>query len=190
MKRICAWCGKDMGVVEDSRHPDSEVSHGMCSSCADNLGCQNGMPFQRYLDSLPLPVLVVDANVVVMGMNRSISRLLNRESDATVGRLGGDVFECAHARRPEGCGKTVHCSGCAIRRTVTRTYETGEPQFNVPATLRRDDPESRSEVALSITTIKTGDIVVLRIEGLSPAPAGGGAADRSESGGPAGGGGS
>ncbi|HNY66709.1 MAG TPA: hypothetical protein PKM41_14850 [Deltaproteobacteria bacterium] len=34
MRRICAWCGRDLGRVETSLYPDSIVSHGICSTCA------------------------------------------------------------------------------------------------------------------------------------------------------------
>jgi hypothetical protein len=34
MKRICAWCGGDLGMIETALYPDSTVSHGICPGCA------------------------------------------------------------------------------------------------------------------------------------------------------------
>ena len=164
MKRVCAWCTKEMGAVEGSSHPDTEISHGICGSCADNFTFQQGVPFQRYLDSIPVPVLAVDRFVVVKAVNRKACDMLGKEPREIVQHLGGNVFECAHARLPEGCGRTIHCSGCVIRKSVTRTFETGEPQISVPATLRRRDPDHPSAVVLFITTVKSGDMVMLRVD--------------------------
>lgn len=34
MKRICAWCKKELPETEDeSADPDFSVSHGMCEEC-------------------------------------------------------------------------------------------------------------------------------------------------------------
>ena len=70
MKLICAWCRQDIGRVEGSKLSDSEISHGICESCHDNIMFQQGVPLQKYLDSLPLPVLVVNDDVVVQAANR------------------------------------------------------------------------------------------------------------------------
>jgi hypothetical protein len=164
MKRVCAWCTKEMGTVESSNRPDSEISHGICANCVDNFKSQQGVPFQRYLDSIPVPVLAVDRHVVVKAVNRKACDVLGKDPREIVQHLGGNVFECAHARLPEGCGGTIHCSGCVIRRSVTRTFETGEPQISVRATLRQGDPDHPSGVVLFITTVRSGDVVMLRVD--------------------------
>ncbi len=164
MKRVCAWCGKGMGTVAGSKHPDDVLSHGICESCVDNLTFQLGAPLETYLDSMPLPVLVVDGHNIVKAVNEKGCKVLGKERREIVQHLGGNVFECAHARLPEGCGRTVHCSGCAIRRSIMRTYETGESQSMVPATLSRGEDDDASAVALTITTVKMGDLVLLRVD--------------------------
>ncbi len=164
MKRVCAWCAREMGTVEGSRHPDTEISHGICEDCVDNLAFQQGVMFQRFLDSIPVPVLAVDRHVVVKAVNRKACDVLGKNPQEIVQHLGGNVFECAHARLPEGCGRTIHCSGCVIRKSVNRTFETGEPQVSVPATLRRGDPDHPSAVVLFITTARSGDVVMLRVD--------------------------
>lgn len=164
MKRVCAWCSQEMGTVEGASRPDTETSHGICDRCLDNFTFQQGVPLQQYLDSLPLPVVAVDRHVVVKAVNAEACRVLGKEPREIVQHLGGNVFECAHARLPEGCGGTVHCSGCMIRRSVRRTFETGEPQVGVPAKLRHGD--AGAAVALSITTVKAGNVVMLQVDGL------------------------
>lgn len=43
MKVICAWCGKDLGTVEDSSGQGG-VSHGMCADCAKKFREDAGLP--------------------------------------------------------------------------------------------------------------------------------------------------
>jgi hypothetical protein len=168
MKQVCAWCRKEIGRIESSIYPDSEVSHGICRSCYDNLTFQQGVPLPDYLEAFPLPVLLVDSYAVVKAVNSKACEVLGKDPREIVQHLGGNVFECAYARLPEGCGKTIHCSGCTIRRAVMKTFETGEPQSMVPATLNRGKPDNISKIALSITTLKWGNIVILRVDTMGP----------------------
>jgi len=159
VKRMCAWCGREMPPKFGE---ESRISHGICELCADDIFSNTAIPLQRYLDKLPEPVLVVDGDVSVSFMNQSAERLTGKTTDAAPRRKGGEVFDCAHSHLPEGCGRTIHCSGCVIRRSVTATYTTGEPRVQVPASLRRLDADG--EVALTITTVKAGDTVLLRVD--------------------------
>jgi hypothetical protein len=163
MRHVCAWCLKDMGPVKESIHPDNEISHGICSSCRDNVIFQEGVSLQRYIDSFAIPIFVVDGNVTVTAVNRRACEVLGKEPTAIVQHLGGDVFECEHSRLPEGCGKTIHCSGCTIRKTVTKCFATSKPQSMIPAYLNPDSPSSK---ILSITTVKVADMVMLRVDHL------------------------
>jgi hypothetical protein len=45
------------------------------------------------------------------------------------------------------------------------TFETGEPQVLVPATLRRHVPSRSNSIAMTVTTIKRGDTVVVLLSG-------------------------
>ena len=74
---------------------------------------------------------------------------------------GGEALACVHSRLPEGCGKTVHCRECAVRRTVGEVARTGRPKERVPAYL--DTPEGRTDLRLSAKPAKAG-IVQVTIE--------------------------
>jgi hypothetical protein len=153
-----------MGPVKGSIHPDTDISHGICSSCRDNAIFQEGVPLQRYIDSFAIPIFVVDGNVRVTAVNRMACEVLGKEPTAIVHQLGGNVFECEYSRLPEGCGGTIHCSGCTIRRTVTKCFKTGEPQSMVRAYLNPDSPSSKR--TLFITTMKVANVVMLRVDHL------------------------
>ncbi|MEW5736158.1 MAG: PAS domain-containing protein [Thermodesulfobacteriota bacterium] len=172
MLRICAWCGAKLsnspgGTAEPSDYP---ITHGICPPCADNLVFQAGVDLGRYLDSLEVPVVVVDGDAVVQTANDAARAMLGKELARIEGRRGGDVFECSYARLPGGCGRTEHCSACAIRRSVTETLETGKAKSMVEAYLNQDSEEGAIRHRLIISTEKVGGVVFLRVDGLDPDP--------------------
>ena len=117
-----------------------------------------------FLDSLKLPVVVINQAGTIVTGNDQAKTLLRKGLPEIEGYKGGEVFECAYARLPEGCGNTMHCSGCTIRRTVMETYETGRSLVRVPAMLCRNTPEDPEIIKLLISTEKLTDLILLRID--------------------------
>jgi len=166
MKSVCAWCGRPLRDVP-SASGDRWITHGICADCRDQVLAEMGVPLHDFLDALPQPVIVVDGDAVVVATNAPAREMAGNGAPDKKPLLG-DVFECVNAKRPEGCGRTVHCSGCTIRRTVEHTFETGEARLRVPATLTAGpDGEEPEEVGLWITTEKVGGRVLLRVDARS-----------------------
>ena len=160
LTRICAWCqtvmpsmGEDAGVV----------THGICMSCVHTLVSDLPVSLEHYLNNLTVPVVAMDGDGVATLANLKAKKLLSKSSEQIVNWRGGDVFDCVHAQSPEGCSRTIHCSGCVVRNCIERTHRTGEPQVMIPATLKHGDPDSPSAIALTITTVKRGEVVLLMI---------------------------
>ncbi|MGE5893098.1 MAG: hypothetical protein ACM34I_03490 [bacterium] len=170
MRHVCAWCRKELSAEDPGSRPDDSVSHGICQSCADNLFFQMGEELLRFLDSLRAPVLVVNSGGWIKTANAEARKALGKELTEIEDRAGGIVFECAYARLPEGCGNTVHCSGCVIRRTVMKTFETGKSFLNTPAILNHGDPLDTQKIPLRISTERMGGVVLLRIDEMGSAP--------------------
>ncbi len=143
---------------------DRRIAHTLCGRCRENFVFQMGVPLQSFIDSLPAPIFVVDDDGRVKAVNRDGHALLKKGRNEVLGQLSGVVFDCAYAQLPEGCGRTVHCSGCAIRRSVFHTWETGESLIDVPATLRSERPGETAEIGLLVSTERMGDVVLLRVE--------------------------
>ena len=108
-------------------------------------------------------LFINDGNNVVI-INAKARRILGRKRGQTETQLSGKVFDCVHSRSAEGCGRAIHCSGCAIRRSVTTTFETGESQLLVPATLSIANQDQISQAVIAITTVKIGGLIVLHLE--------------------------
>lgn len=164
MKLVCAWCGARIERSGDNQPLDPETSHGICPSCAEAFASQDGVSLQRFIDNIPIPILLVDNNTGIVATNAKACEMLGRQSETIIDQLFGPVFDCAYAGLSEGCGRTIHCSGCAIRNSVLTTFNTGEPQIAVPATLTLESPDRLSEVVLTITTVRSNGVVVMRLE--------------------------
>ena len=164
-RSTCAMCHR--GMPPETIEPRA-ITGKICRDCLDLYGARAGVPLLDFLDLLGVPVLVADSDVVVLLANKPLLTLVGKNIAQVKGQRGGDVFECAYARLPGGCGKTVHCSGCAIRRAVTETFTTGKSLRNVLAYLNRDMVTQFLQLGLVISTEKAWGVVLLRIDHIGP----------------------
>lgn len=169
MKIICAGCGKQIGEKSSRIFGDHEVSHGLCKSCEYHFIAQAGMPLTEYLEGIAAPVVTVTPEGIIGTANTHAHQLLGKSIEQIRGYPGGDVFECEYAMLPEGCGKTIHCSGCTIRKTVMDTMHTGNPHQRKPAYLNQNLDGASHQIRLLISTEKKGGIVFLIVEEIGPA---------------------
>jgi PAS domain-containing protein len=155
-----------MGDVAGAPGTELDITHGICPDCVSNLKFQTGTDLKSLLDTLAIPVLVVNRAGVVEAANQEAEALLQKNGSEIEGRRQGDVFECAYARLPEGCGQTTCCSGCAIRQSVQATYATGRSLHRVPAYLKNGVPAPVGRIHMHISTEKVGEVVLLRIDDI------------------------
>jgi PAS domain-containing protein len=159
MKIACSYCRKDMGEKEPLE--SSDTTHSICDACRAYYEQQwEGMTWRDYLEGIDRPAVILDRETRLRACNAAAEKMLGRKCEDIRGLLGGEFMECRWARLPEGCGETVHCAACAIRRTVTDTLATGQAHENVPAILSRLAPSGPTDVKLSVSTSLTADGLV------------------------------
>lgn len=162
MRHVCAWCGAKLS--DDTEGNDQEISHGICPSCRKFfLANVRDVTMGDFLDRMNYPVLVVDDDVRAVDGNSIALDFIGKSKEDIVGYHGGDLFECAYARLPGGCGRTEHCRGCAIRKTVGDTYLTGEPKFDVPCYLQRHTPDGEKWIRFLISTVRLKNLVLIKV---------------------------
>lgn len=164
MKRICAWCNQDMGTISPENSSDSIITHGICNECANKIRQLRGVDLGAFLDNLAAPVIVISATGAINNANKQARTLLKKDLPDIKDSRSGNVFECVHAKLPEGCGKTIHCDGCTIRMTVMDTFQSGRSHLKTPACLCRGAPDKCDIVDILISTEKVRDVVLLRID--------------------------
>lgn len=157
MTRICAWCQTEMPSLGETI-----VTHGICDACANRMIGDTPISMRQYLEDLAIPVLVVESGLTASFANRAAREVLGLPE--AHGERIGEVFTCIHAKKPEGCGRSIHCSGCAIRRSIIATADSGDPQIDVPATLKYGDGDDVSMASLRVSTLKQGAVVLLTFE--------------------------
>lgn len=62
MRKVCAWCKKDMGMAASVNKSEGIISHGICEECVDRIFAQQraGVP-PIFFDNFGMPVAVIDA---------------------------------------------------------------------------------------------------------------------------------
>ncbi|MBN2145507.1 MAG: PAS domain-containing protein [Candidatus Aureabacteria bacterium] len=163
MKIVCSWCKT---VMQEKPSPDQnqKISHGICDVCRTNTVFQLGVPQKQFIEDIKEPSCIINPEGRVITANQAALKTLGKTLSEILNLPGGNVFECAYARLPEGCGRTIHCSGCTIRRTVTKTYETSEPQYRIPAVLKYGSLKKSQNIHMLISTEKISGVVFIKVE--------------------------
>ncbi|MFC1889223.1 PAS domain-containing protein [Thermodesulfobacteriota bacterium] len=167
MRRVCCRCGKEMGQISSDVHDEDIISHGFCEPCAEQFMYEElGKPLHEFLDTLGVPVLVIEPGPRVRTANSQACSLLGKSLSEIQGYKGGEVIECVHARTPDGCGQDIHCKSCTIRNTVLETFETGKSFERILAYPDIHVDEEVKNACLELSTEKVGGMVLLRIDDL------------------------
>lgn len=167
MKRLCAWCGETLGVKDpDHNTREGPVTHGICPDCVREALSFEATSLRDYLDRFSGPVFLVDASCRIVTANRAALLALGKGSKEVEGRLGGDAFDCQYADLPEGCGNTMHCKTCTIRRTVSDTLRSGRSHEDAAAYPDLHHLTGEKGVHFLISTEKVGDAVLLSIDDI------------------------
>jgi PAS domain-containing protein len=169
MRRICAWCGADLDGGGPAVAHGEPISHGICGSCRSALHT-GGWTLRKFLEKLPEPVLLVTPDVVVEAANAAACAAVGKQFADMEGRLGGAVLECAYARLPGGCGKTVHCAACQIRASVGHTFRTGEALLRIDAYQDVLTLHGLQRRRLVISTEKVSEMILLRVDSIETLP--------------------
>lgn len=167
MKIVCSYCRK---VLREQEPGGAGLSHGMCVDCSDHFGrLWRGMSISEYLDEIPVPIVVVDAaRNRVAGANRKLAAALGVSREQLVGLRGGEAMACKYSRLPEGCGETVHCRDCTIRRAVIEVARTGQTLSRVEAYL--DTSAGRVPLTMTVQPMEGGFVQVTLLDMRAPGP--------------------
>ncbi len=163
MKIMCSYCRAEMGEKEPLG--DASLTHSICPECFEYFSRQwVGFHLNDFLDTFDVPMVIFSPNTRVIAYNENYAKQFLKNEEKTIGLLGGEFMECAHARLPEGCGRAVCCRDCTIRATIMSTLRSGIAQKNVPAYLNTFENGEPVVKNLRISTEKHGPVVSMHIE--------------------------
>jgi hypothetical protein len=161
MITICSLCRKDICKTEPIS--DKGIKYAVCDECHNTFADKiRGKTLDSLINEFQTPILIVDEDCRIITANKQASAIagLGPSRRDYIGLMGGEAMQCEYADLPEGCGRTYHCAGCAIRNAVKTSMESGEPQRDIPVILKR----RRGDISLSISTEKIFSMVRISIK--------------------------
>lgn len=76
----------------------------------------------------------------------------------------GDALECAYSEKHEGCGQTIVCHQCGIRRVIDLARITDEKFSDIPLIVRN---KSGIEQKLLFSFAKAADAILILLKSVS-----------------------
>lgn len=138
----------------------------MCDACSAYFErVRRGLSMSEYLDMFEQPVIVSDGEGNVLAANSAMASRAGRAAGELGGESFGVTFACERSRLPGGCGKTIHCRDCTIRRMVTEVSRTRLTRWRVPAYLQTES--GRSELCITVRPGE-GEAVEVVLEDAPP----------------------
>jgi len=138
----------------------------MCRECSSAFLQQRDIGLNELLDRFHFPVLAVDGDAVVLGANHEATVTLGKPVEALVQQRGGVAIECKNAATLKGCGRSLQCTGCLLRNTITATFMDGQPRYSVFSDHSVGSAATAHDVRIRFSTIKLESMVVVTVEGL------------------------
>jgi hypothetical protein len=121
------------------------------------------------LDSLPMAVIVVDADRKVIQVNSPTLEFIGKTVEDVLGRMGGDAFNCPHINdHPDGCGHGPKCVGCDLKNAVVTTLDTGKSIKRLDISMVLIDNKTHDlTITTNLATLQDKKVVLLAIEDIT-----------------------
>jgi signal transduction histidine kinase/CheY-like chemotaxis protein len=75
-------------------------------------------------ENSPTMITLVNEGLDVVMVNSAMARFIGDETHTIVGKRMGEAVHCIHSyEEPEGCGHSVLCKNCAVRKALESTFE-------------------------------------------------------------------
>ena len=98
------------------------MKYGTVLNCFQKLQVGNIMEFvsqcQTILDSSPVPILIVDHDLSILGSNEAVKSMTRDENGIPLAMRCGEALDCIHAIESGRCGSSDYCPECGIRQAV------------------------------------------------------------------------
>jgi hypothetical protein len=135
---VCSYCRNVIGEKEPLEN--KAFTHSICLACWDyHMPQMLELNLSEHLDTYESPVIMVDEEGRVIGINKAMAAFLNTTKEQSLGLLGGELLRCRYSCLPEGCGNTQHCATCSLRQTFTQSRVQKKDLLEVPASVDLKD---------------------------------------------------
>ncbi|PKM78097.1 MAG: hypothetical protein CVU90_03470 [Firmicutes bacterium HGW-Firmicutes-15] len=166
MRQRCSWCETEFSMTPE-QSSGFIVTGGICISCTENFSLSNDtLTLREFIDTIDAPILVMQPEPrQVYTANKKALELFGKELSQMEGYRGGQVFDCLQSFTKLGCGKDINCEECKIKAAIVGTFNSGDSFKGVASSLEVKKNDKTSTYLLQISTEKTGDLALVRIDG-------------------------
>jgi transcriptional regulator of aromatic amino acid metabolism len=111
------------------------------------------------LDSIPVPILVVDEDAQVVTYNKAASQLVKNSNYSAENKGAGDLLHCLNSfETAKGCGSSSACDKCIIRNSITECFTKDvEIHHKVDLVVRADKKFQKMVFLVSINKLRRSD---------------------------------
>ena len=103
------------------------------------------------LDTLPIPLMLVNRDVQLLWVNRSAHNMIKRMRTYRDLGKSGEVLGCVHALETAGgCGCSAACADCVLQHSVRQAFE-GREVHQRKTTMHVQTPEGCKDIHLLVT---------------------------------------
>jgi PAS domain-containing protein len=125
--------------------------------------------YRTILDTLPVPIFIVDNDVRIHDLNLAASQLFSVNKREIFKMRGGDALHCLNAySTAEGCGRSQFCESCVIRNAVTGGLSgEGTSRKRMKFQIASGDRRTEMDLLITATKLPGTSLVLLVMEDVS-----------------------
>ena len=87
---------------------------------------------ESAIDHIPMLIIITDENIMVKYTNMSSVNMIDRTYYENIQRGPGHYIGCVNSyNSPNGCGDSIKCNDCKLRKTVKETIKTLQPSESI-----------------------------------------------------------
>ena len=124
--------------------------------------------YRTILDTLPVPVFIVDNDIRVHDLNLAASQLFGVHKREIYKMRGGDALHCLNSSAPEGCGRSANCEDCVIRNSVTSSLSgTGVSRKRMRFQISGVEGKTELDMLITANRLPGSSLVLLVLEDVT-----------------------
>jgi PAS domain S-box-containing protein len=107
---------------------------------------------QSIFDAANVGMILIDETGAVQRTNRVIQQWIGKETASACGDQPGNILGCIHALNdPAGCGHTLRCQACPMRKAFEGVLNSGQPRHDIEMemTIMIDRDQAHLHLAVS-----------------------------------------
>jgi signal transduction histidine kinase/DNA-binding response OmpR family regulator len=139
---------------------------------AESALVEQGQELATIFENAPFILLLLDDEQKICRVNGQGCLFTGSSHSGMIGRPSGEALRCIHAiDSPNGCGFSMYCNDCSVRKTVSETFESGKSHHHVEAGLpfMVQGKEQTIPFLISTTKLMVGSraMVLLSLQDIS-----------------------